>query len=223
MAIAPDNSSGPHVSNPVTSQTTPFTVGSGSNRFMYVWVLGDTAATTGISGITYAGVAMTKLTTHRVSTDRSFDVYYLVNPASGSNNVVISRGVSGVIASGFVSYSGVNQSAPIPTSTTSTDTNSNTSYSGSITTTVDNSWAIVGIRDASGATITAGSGLTVRVTNTSNGIHLGDSDGPISPAGSHTFNATWNSAVTDGAILFELAAAGAAPAAGNAMFMGANF
>lgn len=211
MAIAHAASSGVNVNNPVTSQTTAFNVGAGTDRFLYVWVLGDAAATSGISGVTYAGVSMTKLATHRVGADRSFDVYYLVNPTSGSNNVVITRGVSGLIVSGFVAYTGVNQTTPIPSNTTFTDTTADTTIAENFTTTLNNSWAIIGMRDDTGRTITPGSGYTSRVTNVGNGIHLGDSGAAITPAGVHTFNATFNANCSHGAILFELAPSAAAP------------
>lgn len=218
MAISYQNAAGPFTNNPVTSQTTAFDVGSGTDRFLYVWVLGDAAATTGISGITYAGVSMTKLATHRVGTDRSFDVYYLVNPTSGSNNVVISRGVSGVIVSGFVAYNGVHQTTPIPSNTTFTDTTADTTVAENFTTTINNSWAIIGMRDDTGRTITPGSGYTSRVTNVGSGVHLGDSGAAISPAGVHTFNATFNLNCSHGAIMFELAESASAPAASNQYF-----
>lgn len=211
-AIAHDASSAVNVNNPVTSQTTAFTVGAGSDRFLYVWQLGDAAATTGINAPTYAGVTLpTKINTIRVGTDRAFEIYYIVAPTTGTNNVVITRPVSGLIVSGFVSYSGVDQTTPVPTNTSFTDTSADNSITGAtITTTVNNSWAVYGGRETSGTTITAGSGLTIRVTNVGNGEHLGDSNGAITPAGSHTFNGTYSASVQEGAILFELAEAAAA-------------
>lgn len=202
MAIAIDNATAtPTISNPVTSQTIAFTT-SGTDRFLAVYVLGDAAATSGISGVTYAGVALTKLDTQRMGSDRTFDVWYLANPTLGSNNVVISRGVSGLIASEFISWNGVDQSSPIG-ATTKGDLASSSSFSQSITTLNNNSWGVLALRDQ-GVTETAGAGLTIRCTNAGNGLHFGDSNAAISPAGSHTFNSTPGSATTMAYIAFEL-------------------
>ena len=213
-AIAYDAGAGPYVNNPVTSQTTAFTVGAGSNRLLVVGVLGDSAASSGITGITYAGDAMTKALTERNDSSRAFDVWYLANPDSGSNNVVITRGVSGLIVSAFTAYSGVDQSTPVPTTAAVDDGSSNNTFSGAIVTANNNSWAGVFIREEDGGTITDGAGLDTRVTNVGNGIHMGDSGVAIAVAGSHTFNAGWSGNFNDAAIMWEMkeAAAAATPA-----------
>jgi hypothetical protein len=218
-----DSSAGVNTDNSVTSQTTSYTVGPGSNRFLYVMVVGDVAATTGVTSVTYNAENLTKLATNRVGTDRSFDVWYMVAPATGANDVVITRGTSGLIASVFVSYDGVDQDTPTPTTATPTDATSDTTLAESITTTVDNSFAVMAGRDATGRTLTGGTGLTMRVDASSAGMHLGDSATHISPAASHTFNGTYSATCIEAQILFELALSPVAAAAADNALAWCNF
>lgn len=213
MSIAFDNSSTPSFSNPVTTQSYSFTT-SGADRFLVVYTLGDAAATSGISSVTYSGVSLTKLDTNRVDTDRSFDVWYLINPAVGSNTLVVDRSVSGLIVSIPASYTGVDQITGIGNTNKGSQSALNTTFSGTVSIGTANSWGVIAIRDGSGATITGGAGLVIRSTAGGFGSHFGDSNATTS--GTHTFNATFSSSVKDAYIAFELLeAGGAGPTANN--------
>lgn len=79
---------------------------TGSNLFLVVSVF-DSNDT--VSGVTYAGVSMTKAWT---STGLGESFWYLIGPASGANNVVVTKS-AGTASLGAVaaSYAGCNQTA----------------------------------------------------------------------------------------------------------------
>lgn len=92
------------------SLTFAHAVGSGNNRILIVAVGLHNSGS--ISSVTYNGVSMT-LAKSQNGTWRLSQIYYLVNPASGSNNVVITGLCSYGIAAVAVSFTGVHQTTPI--------------------------------------------------------------------------------------------------------------
>jgi hypothetical protein len=131
------------VSGGVTTLTYSHTC-SGSDRFLYVALTQINHS--GTPTATYGGVSMTPVYT-RVqvySSTWTHSGFFLMNPASGANNVVISSsGPTGTnsLRSGCVSYTGVDQTNPV------LDDNSIYSASGgtmSISlTTASDGWAII--------------------------------------------------------------------------------
>ena len=97
------------------SLTFAHTVAVQSNRALVVAMSyrGNTNPTATATGITYAGVAMTKVRRDS-NTDRKTEIWYLVAPATGANNVIVtwSADPEGQIVAA-VSYYGVNQVSPI--------------------------------------------------------------------------------------------------------------
>lgn len=99
----------------VTSKTWSHTC-SGSKRALIVGIGGrdTTAADMVITGITYAGVAMTKIRSDAVTVDTSFrtELWYLIAPATGANDVVVTfAGTANFIGGGSVSLTNVPQSS----------------------------------------------------------------------------------------------------------------
>ena len=91
--------------NTATSLSWSHTTGSGTNRFLIVTIHYTVIATSmpSVSGITYNGVAMTHFATvlsGSTSTDRGVELWYLANPASGSNTVAATLSASGIYWSG---------------------------------------------------------------------------------------------------------------------------
>lgn len=160
---------------------------TGSDRILWVIAYDRIAATTGITGITYNGVAMTQTSngSQQVPGDRAISTWYLVNPASGANNVVISL-ASSFIAANSVSYTGAKQSAQPDAVSKGTDT-ATTQTTGTLTTVANNCWTVFGVK-ALGATPAAGSGCTQRAS--ANGMYIFDSNAPITPAGSTSMVST---------------------------------
>lgn len=168
-----------------TSYTFSHICGTQKNRALVVGIIGDTA-TNNITGVTYNSVAMTLATTVQVPGDRWHYLYYLVNPASGSNTVAISATGSGFIIPGSISYNGVNQTSPINVTNTATGTSG--SISCSVTTTVAGCMLVSSFRGASA--VTPGTNTYNRLMY-QNGTIAGMSDsGACVAAGSNTMSET---------------------------------
>lgn len=213
MAIAFDsqytifrNNDGGNYSDTVTNTAGNFMIAN-------FWIGFGTGVPT-ITGVTYGGVAMTQLYT-TTSSNQVFGVYYLASPATGANTFAITHtgGGSAYHFGGLTTYSGVDTTTPLDV-TPGGGTFSGTTASQSVTTSVDNAWAIMCIGDTTtGTTPTAGSGTTVRVPGTS-GYWSGvlDSNGPITPSGTtKTLNANFASSTAGNMWVFSIAPPGAAP------------
>lgn len=200
MAIALDNSTNGGLVNPGTSLTYAHTV-SGSNRILFVSVFGDT--TDKITGVTYNGVSMTLVGKTVKSPDRYVYLFYLIAPATGTNNVVVSASSSIAICSHAVSYTGAAQTGQPDSSITGTAATSLT-----LTTTVvaSNCW-LVGAWRTNVTTGTAGTGATQR--QGSNGLYTADSNGVV---GTGSQSMTYNTAGSNG---YSGVMASFAPASGG--------
>jgi len=195
MAIAFDNSTNwttDSHSGSGTSLTFSYTVGSGSNRAIFVGVCA--ANTDIVSGVTYAGSSMTLIgKLLQPGPDRWAYLFGMLNPSSGANNVVISCSSSADFIEGNASsYSGVKQSGLPDASNTQTYSSPVTSASISVTSIANNCWTVAALRGGNGSA-TGGTGTTMR--DNQNQIALGDSNGPITPAGSTSLNFNFGSHV----------------------------
>jgi hypothetical protein len=116
-------------------------------------------------------------------------LYYLIAPATGANNVVISTGSSANIYGNAVSYTGAKQSAQPDATNKSQDGDGDGVYALAVTTVADNSWTVMAFVNGSAAGGGAAAGSTLRATNTSwGGFRMFDSNAAITPAGSYTMN-----------------------------------
>lgn len=136
MAIAFDTVSTSSNSTDPTSLTWSHTTTTDANRILIVGTSvesdssGHTAQT--VSGITYAGVALTKIRSDYI-TDNGTELWYLVAPATGANNIVVTMTavVDGLFGAG-ITFSEVDQTNPIDNNAGTTTTG--TSISQNITT-----------------------------------------------------------------------------------------
>lgn len=158
---------------------------TGSNLVLWVNVLIQ-SGTDLVTGVTYNGVAMTRAGTPAVQGTQTDYGYYLYNPATGSNSVVVSTSSSVQIDAHSTSFTGVD-SGHTPAYNTGGGA-SGTQLSVSVTTTVDNSWLVGGSRNNFGPT-SGGTNTTWRETATSFG--MSDSNGALSPAGSYSQTWIW--------------------------------
>lgn len=166
-----------------TSITFSHTIGSGKNRVLLVGTHVEMGGNTenAVTGVTYGGVALTKIRHRYDNTNANaarVEMWSLLNPASGTANVVVSYAIS--VNRAFacsVSYSNVYQVAAINTSTD--DVVSSASPSISITPTVTNT-RIVGLFGIDGVASTVsglGSSQVQRVSFTGGvafNTHLSD-------------------------------------------------
>lgn len=172
---------------PNTSVTWSHTC-TGTDRILIVGVYCGTANTT---TVTYNGVSMTAINSLAMSGAASgqfIKLFYLVNPASGANNVVVSCS-AGDMYGLATSYTGAKQSAQ-PDSNNTGGNATATSLTVSTTTVADNCW-LVGFVYC-GLTPTAGANTILR-----NGIasveYMIDSNSAQTPAGSKSMNVTHGS------------------------------
>ncbi len=156
---------------------------NGSNRLLVVggWVRGNGNNPT---GITYNGVAMTQVGTNLVVSTLYYDkifLYYLIAPATGSNNVVATFGSANYNFLYALSYTEVSQSS-FPDASIENGPTAGTSMTTSLTTVADNCWTVLQGLSVNGA-LSAGTGSTLRNNNVSNSA-IFDSNGAQTPAGS---------------------------------------
>lgn len=198
MAIAFDSSSsGGSASSPATFSHTC----SGSDRILFVAAAANSGQT--VTGVTYNGVSMTQL--NSVTDSATQYLFYLIAPATGTNNVVVSTSGSNATGSA-VSYTGVKQSA-FPDAQNTTAGATTTSYAQSLTSITDKCWFISTSRTGNGFTLTGTGGTTVRVQpeNTYLGANGMWDYGPKTPAGLQTLTVTCTSQVFGGGILASFA------------------
>jgi hypothetical protein len=158
---------------------------SGSDRILWVSVM--TLSTRTVTGVTYNGVSLTSLT--RSSGSQPMQLWYLIAPATGANNIVVSiNSTASFIYTSAASYTGVNQSSQPDAQNTNNTTG--TSITTTLTTVADNSWSILGARnDATGIT-SAGTNSTQRASGSVGTVQLYDSNAPKTPAGSFSMTVT---------------------------------
>lgn len=138
--------------------------------------------TGGLTGApTYNGVSSTLIDSQQDSGITVVYLYYLINPASGANNLSVTRNTTTNSMYLFgVTYYDFAQSSPIDTSTKGTTGDPMT---GTVTTTVDNCWTFMNAYDGNQA-LSASTGSTLRgSTLQSNAGGVFDSNGPKTPAG----------------------------------------
>ena len=187
----------------VSSLTKSYTSGSGSNRLLVLGVVGDGTSDL-ITGATYAGTSLTlidkQFPTNGASTHRWHYLFYLLAPATGANNFVISASSSCDVITGTAGdYTGVKQSAqPDAHNKQYNGSGSPTSLTTSVTTVANNDWAVLFELGANSPTTapTAGTGATRRAFDgTYFASGLFDSNGAVA-AGSYSMT-TNRSATND--------------------------
>ena len=157
LGIAIDNLATSAVSTDSSGLVTiSFTVGTGANRLL---IVGGTVDNFVITGVTYGGTALTQAVADTQKPTGS--IWYLVNPPSGTASVVVSSSPSKGAIIGVISFTGVDQSTPIPTTATNDNANGRTSpASVSITNKNANAWVIDVVSEANGAGLTNGASTT---------------------------------------------------------------
>jgi hypothetical protein len=169
---------------------------TGPNRILIVAYGTDTADNTDyVTGITYNGVAMTAIDSFRSPGLGGHEMFYLINPASGANNVVITLSQAKLVYAASASYINALDSGQ-PNTSNGNAVDPNTTLAVSVTTTVPNCWLVSSaVRKAGSVSVlSAGASTTARKVN--GGVAIGDSNGPVGAVGS--YSQTWNSSVNTG-------------------------
>lgn len=155
MAVAFDAQSSGSV-NPATTLTVAHTC-TGSNRVLLVG-LSTNNTTDIITGVTYNGVSMTKLNTQLVQSLYYSYLFYLQNPASGTNNIVATASSSSLMGAINASFTGADQVSPPDSSTSGTSTDGTTAVNATTTVVAANSMLFGHVRASTG--LSAGTGTT---------------------------------------------------------------
>jgi hypothetical protein len=208
MAIAFD--SGTFVQSTTGTTLTFSHTTTGNQRILFVGGHDINGASSIITGITYGGVAMTKINEVRVGTDeRWITLWYLLAPATGANNVIVTSSSSENLRFSALSYTGALQSGVPDASATASEGNS-TTIATNLTTVKDNCWEIaIGKDDTGNRTWSSSTGDTMRLATDAGGQAWADTGAPITPAGSNDFDL----AITGGARKLGMLAASFAPSA----------
>lgn len=190
MAIAYDTST--QANTGAASSLTFSHTCTGSDRVLVLDVYWSSSRT--VSSIQYAGVAMTAAVTQLdTGGGERHGMYYLIAPATGANNVVITLSGSASIVGIASSYTGADQTTVIGATRTELGLETGTTYAEALTTLTDDSWVVWGTRDYAGRTITAGANTALRQReSTQFGMILADSNAAVNPAGSRTLNLNAN-------------------------------
>jgi len=184
MAIAFDASSNNGEAASVSSTTFSHTVGASlSNGILLVPVTTRNAAGNAnldgmVTGVTYAGTALTKLqiSEYTAATPVKGELWYLVNPTSGANNVIVSTvGTTSFLDAGASSFSGVDQAMPIVNSIGNNAAGDDPSLS--VETIVDNAWTIDAIYHKWAAAMTIDGNRTQEYQLTPNSAGDADASG----------------------------------------------
>lgn len=160
---------------------------SGSNRFLIVGISLLSVAQT-VTGITYAGTALTFIGARNAATAVRTELWGLIAPATGSNNIAVT--LSGSIASVgcAASYTNVDQTTATEDYVSAQATNIGAADATvTLTTANDRDW-VVSMLATTAAAPTIGSGDTQRqnVNGAAGTGALGDTNADVTPPGSNT-------------------------------------
>lgn len=217
MAIALDATTGWTDEETLTTSTFSHTC-TGSNRILFVMAAGNGGASNTILTVTYALAPMTSIGNIRIPSDRWINLFYLIAPATGANNVVITASASSILGAS-TSFTGASQTGQ-PDSSNSNSGSAITSLTTSTTVVASNCW-LVGIGGVSTGTPTGGSGTTIR--NSGFGVSTIDSNATVGTGSQSLILNNVSSRMAAFIASFSPVGAGAATPSGNLMRIGMGF
>ena len=220
MAIVRDATSSSASATAATSNTFSHTC-TGSDRILIVstYVGGSQNVT-----VTYAGVSMTEIGTPTTVNTRVEQLWYLIAPATGANNIVVSWSASAVYGATASSYTGAKQSGQ-PDATGAASTGTGAAISSATTVVASGCWLVGGYYDDGGTGAgapSAGSGTSLVVTTATANANTAifDSNGVVG-TGSQTLTAVpADDALTDNVVFKTASIAPSATHRGFFGFMG---
>lgn len=176
---------------------------TGNRLVLLVGVMDISGATSVVTGVTYNGVGLTLIDAVRKrGIERWISLWYLINPATGANNVVITTSQATAIRGQGASYTGAEQSGVPDASSTQYEDVATTTYNHALASLADNCWHIVFIGNT-GGNQAAGTGTTLR--GVASDTNIMDSNSAKTPAGSVTLQATFPTTTYWGSVMITLA------------------
>tara|TARA_R110000851_G_scaffold192241_1_gene342960 strand:- start:2751 stop:4088 length:1338 start_codon:yes stop_codon:yes gene_type:complete len=111
-----------------TTMTLTITIGTGSNRALFVCV--NTDPSVAVSHIKLDGIAFTEISGTVLTTVGRNSIWYLMSPASGAGTITITWGASaGYVGMSAISFTGVDQTTPVNTENIVASSNTTTGAS----------------------------------------------------------------------------------------------
>lgn len=161
----------------------------------------------GVSGVTWAGVAMTQVAKIKAGGYANFSYTYAKSaPATGAQTVTVSVSPNQALSMITETYTGVNQSDTVDASITKNQA-TGTSITENVTTVANNCW-LVSVLWTLGTGETAGTNTTVRTEESVvDQLVSGDSNAPMTPAGSYAQAYSWTGSDNNSMIITSLAPA----------------
>jgi len=179
------------------AETVAFNVGAGSNRVLLVYVMWQEDGQT-ISGVTYNSVAMTALAAKTTQDGMSAQLWRLADPASGSNNIVVTMGAGGSDSNAQISaWSGDSaDTAGTPfdgyTANSGNGTTANIVSSVTVSSATDDRVVVFHSTNNGSEIITAAPTNYTERQDADNGSGLASEFGDAAGAASIASSATWN-------------------------------
>ena len=207
MAIAFDAVTHSAFKNGTANTQTHTATGSDLLALIHIYSSGDQ-----VTSVTYNGVSCTFINKQLMTggaAGQYIRTYYILSPATGSQTITVnsSSALGGYFS--IATYTGVAQTGQ-PDASNQQATSPATSLTTSVTTTADNCW-LMGYA-YHGTTISAGAGTTLRGGSVGGILEVLDSNGPKTPAGSHSLITTSTSTFTGHVIAsFSPAGGGGGP------------
>lgn len=170
-ALVNDSNSSAQRTTSGTTLTWSHTVNSNTNGILIV--IAETVDPNNVTGVTYAGEALTAITGASTQTAdyRNVSIWYKLTPATGANDVVITGGTTATVKGFATAFTGADQTSPI--GATATGTGGATAPSVAFTTSFDNSVIIAGLSQATNNPGAGGAGQTDIAANQSGNSHWG--------------------------------------------------
>ncbi len=192
-----------------SSYSQSYTTSTSTNRVMIVAVTSDNSGSASlVSGISYNGASLTKLATIPFNTVSSptnaFDLWYLINPSSGTHNLTVNFSTTMPFQADVSTYVAASQ-ASFPNASTTGAQDAGTTFSLSLCSPSCAAGAWTELSVNSQRTVTAGAGVTARVGNSSN-LFMGDSNGPVS--GAYTMTTNISATIPTGGAMVAIAPSG---------------
>lgn len=190
---------------------------TGNNLVLFVGV-GDITGTGTwhITGVTYNGVAMTEISHTGNAGGEVAGLFYLINPATGIHNVVISSSTTDFLRGISSSYTGASQVSQ-PDSSNNNLVSPGTSITTSTTVVAANCWLLSFVANSSALAMTGSTGVNATRNSVDNVASLGDSNGVVA-TGSQS--QTWTFASESVGMVIASVAPVPPPSGGTLLLMG---
>lgn len=167
------------------------TVGAGANRLLVVALSLRHTGAQAATAVTYNGTNLTPLIIRTNNNNARVELWYLINPPSGTANVAITwSGASTRAVGGAMSFSGVDQTTPLedPEGATGNST-AGSAVSITVTTTMRGVWVIDAVASRTGLNMTIAGGRMERWNIATGGGNSGRAVGAASTRGPIVFPA----------------------------------